>query len=146
MNPPRLFCTAAAALLLAACSGGPERKVHPSTASIQQLAVQPDGRWKVTLRIQNFSTFPMHYSRVEAKLAIDGKDAGTLQATPDIDIVGDSGDVVEATLAPALKLPSGRDFGYTLKGTIETSEPQEHFEFDRASRLSPVPGIADTWR
>jgi hypothetical protein len=142
--PTVLSCCALAAL--AACSGAPERKVHPSTATIQQLAVQPDGRWKLVLRIQNFSTFPMHYRSVEAKLAVDGREAGELRVAPDIDIVGDSGDVVEASLAAPFALPAGREFGYTLKGTIETSEPEERFEFDRASRLSPVPGVADTWR
>ena len=29
--------------MLTACSGGPPRRVHPSTASIQQLAVEADG-------------------------------------------------------------------------------------------------------
>jgi hypothetical protein len=141
-----VIAASALACLLTACGGGPVRKVHPSTASIQQLAAQADGRWKITLRIENFSTFPMHYSAVDATLSVDGKDIGTLHATPDIDIVGNSGDVVEATLATSAKLPATRDFGYRLKGSISTSEPKERFEFDRSSRLSPVPGIADTWR
>jgi hypothetical protein len=96
--------------LLAACgSGGPPRKVHPSTASIQQLAVQADGSWRLTLRIQNYSTFSMHFSRIDAGLSIDGKELGRLEATPDIDIVGNNGDVVEATFRPNAKTTFGTE-------------------------------------
>jgi hypothetical protein len=132
---------------LAACgSGGPARKVHPSTASIQQLSVQPDGSWRVALRVQNYSTFPMHYGRIEAVISVEGREAGTLVASADMDILGNSGDVVEATLRPSAPLAPRRDFAYQLKGTIETTEPRERFEFDRSSRLSPVPGVDATWR
>lgn len=142
----RLVGMSAAACLLAACSNGPVRKVHPSTAGIQQLAVQADGSWKITLRIQNYSTFPMHYSRVDAKLSIDGREVGDVVVTPDIDIVANNGDVVDATLQTSAKLPRSGDFGYQLKGTITTGEPKAEFRFDKSSRLSPVPGVPDTYR
>lgn len=132
--------------MLTACSGGPPRRVHPSTASIQQLAVEADGSWRVQLRVQNFSTFPMRYEGVEAKLSVDGKDAGTLATALDLEILANSGDVVEARMQGGPALPRGRDFAYRLEGTIRTSEPRESFDFERSSRLSPVPGIADTWR
>jgi hypothetical protein len=132
--------------LIAACSSGPVRKVHPSTASIQQLAVLPDGHWKITLRIQNYSTFSMHFSGIDAKLTVDGKDAGQVTAAPDLDIVGNNGDVIDVTLAPATKPPANGDFTYQLKGTIDTSEPKETFKFDTSSRLSPVPGVVNTYR
>lgn len=131
---------------LAACSSGPPRRVHPSTASIQQLAVEADGSWRVVLRLQNFSTFPMRYSGVDAKLSIDGKDVGTLSVALDLDILANSGDVVEARLQGGSALPQDRDFAYRLDGTIRTSEPKESFDFERSSRLSPVPGVANTWR
>jgi hypothetical protein len=137
---------AALAVLLSACGSGPKRVVHPSTASIQQLAVQPDGSWKITLRIQNYSTLPMHYSRIEANLVVAGADAGNIDIAPDIDIVSSNGDVVDATLHASAKLPASGDFAYQLKGHIETSEPKERFEFDRSSRLSPVPGVPNTYR
>ncbi|MBA8883824.1 LEA type 2 family protein [Dokdonella fugitiva] len=133
--------------LLAACgSGGPPRKVHPSTASIQQLAVQADGSWKLSLRIQNYSTFPMHFSRIEAGVTIDGRNVGRLEAVPDIDILGNNGDVVEATFRPDAAITFGTDIAYALKGTIETSEPKESFKFETASRLTPVPGVPNTYR
>ncbi|MEP7041723.1 MAG: hypothetical protein ABI843_01595 [Dokdonella sp.] len=132
--------------LLAACSSGPVRKVHPSTASIQQLAVQPDGSWKITLRIQNFSTMSMHYSRFAAKLTVADVDAGEISLAPDMDIVGNGGDVIDVTLTTSARLPASGDFAYQLKGTIDTSEPKADFPFTRSSRLSPVPGVPNTYR
>ncbi|MEO7325301.1 MAG: hypothetical protein ABIW82_10785 [Dokdonella sp.] len=146
MSLRKLLASLAIASLLSACGGGPAKKVHPSTASIQQLSVQTDGSWKVALRIQNFSTFSMHFSALTAKLTIDGKDAGDIAIAPDLDIVGSSGDVVEATLKSSLKLPASGEFAYQLKGSIDTSEPKENFKFDTSSRLSPVPGVANTYR
>jgi hypothetical protein len=133
-------------ILLAACGSGPPRKVHPSTASIQQLAVQADGSWKLRLRIQNYSTFSMHFSTVDAAVSVDGKEVGALKVTADIDIVGNSGDVVDAVFRPANRIAFGSDIAYALKGTIETSEPKESFKFETASRLTPVPGVPDTYR
>ena len=147
MSPRIPFAAAALVVLLSACgSGGPPRKVHPSTASIQQLAVQPDGSWKLTLRIQNYSTMSMHYSKLKANVLIAGTDVGEIDIAPDIDIVGNNGDVVEANLRTSAKLPASGDFAYQLKGRIDTSEPKESFPFDRSSRLSPVPGVANTYR
>jgi len=131
---------------LAACSSGPPKRVHPSTASIQQLALQPDGSWRIELRVQNYSTFPMRYGTVEATMEIDGNKAGTLTAHADLEILANSGDVIEARLSGGPPLPADRDFEYQLEGTIRTSDPVESFPFKRTSRLSPVPGVADTWR
>lgn len=132
--------------IVAACGGGPVRKVHPSTASIQQLTVQPDGSWKIALRIQNYSTFSMHFTHVDATLSIDGKEVGALKAAPDIDIVGSNGDVVDVAFRPAGEVRFGTDIAYALKGTIDTREPDESFKFETASRLTPVPGIPNTYR
>lgn len=131
--------------LLAGCASGPVKRIHPSTATIQQLSLQPDGRWQVDLRIQNFSTVPMHYSRVKATLKIDGADVGEIDFAPDVDVVANGAEVVPTTVKATAKLPAG-DFAYTLKGRIETSEPKHGFDFERSSRLSPVPGVTDTWR
>ena len=42
-----------ATALLAACSGGPVRRVSEPAASIQQLTVKANGSWSVDLRLQN---------------------------------------------------------------------------------------------
>lgn len=146
MRPFRLSALLVLATALAACSSGPVKRVHPSTASIQELAVQADGQWTLKLRIQNFSTMPMHYSDLEATLVVAGTDVGEIHVTPGIDIVGNSADVVETTLKVSAKLPESGDVAYTLKGHIRTSEPKADFPFERSSRLSPVPGVANTWR
>ena len=131
---------------LTACGSGSTRRVHPSTASIQQLIVQPDGSWKLDVRIQNFSTLPMRYSALTATVTVAGTDVGELSIAPNVDIVANGGEVVEATLKTSAKLPASGDFAYVLKGRIETSEPKESFPFERSSRLSPVPGVPNTYR
>lgn len=132
--------------LLAACSSGPTRKVHPSTASIQQIVVQADGQWRVTLRIQNYSTFEMHFSAVDARLSIGGRDAATLKFAPDIDIVGSNSDVVETRVTPQAGTTLIGNLDYTLKGTISTTDPNNEFSFTTNSHLTPAPGLPDTWR
>ena len=134
-------------LLLAACSTGPVKRIFPPSASIQELSVQADGSWQVSLRVQNFSTVPMTFAKITAKVMVDGVDVGEIDVSPNVDIVGENADVVRGTLRSSTKLTSGKGIGYTLKGQIEVSEPNaKRFDFDHSSRLSPVPGIADTWR
>jgi hypothetical protein len=135
----------AVAFLLAGCGSGPTRRISPSTVSIQQLVVQPDGQWRVSLRIQNYSTIAMRYSALHATLHIAGVDVGAIELKPDDDIPPNSADVVDATLHASAKLPTG-DIDYRISGTIETSEPKADFKFDRSSRLSPAPGLPGTWR
>jgi hypothetical protein len=135
-----------ALLLLAACSSGPVRKVHPSTASIQQLAILPGGEWQLSIRIEHFSNVSMHYEALDARLDIDDAEAGDIHVTPDIDIIANSGDLITARLHPGQQLRPDADFGYRLEGTIRTSDPRASFKFERSSRLSPVPGIPNTWR
>ncbi|HEY0180510.1 MAG TPA: hypothetical protein VGC30_12895 [Dokdonella sp.] len=146
MNPRHAVAALALSCALTACGSGPVRRVHPPTASVQQLAVQPDGSWRLVLRIQNFSTMSVRYAALDATLTVAGTDAGTIHVAPDIDIVGNGADVVETTLKTAAKLPAGGDFAYQLKGTIDTSEPKGNFHFERSSRLSPVPGVPNTYR
>ncbi len=134
-------------LLLGACgSSGPSRKVHPSTASIEQLVVQADGSWRITLRIQNYSTFPMHYAAIDAQLRIAGSDAGRLSVVPDIDVVGSNSDVIETHFRPTTPIRLIGAVDYSLKGNIRTSKPDKNFDFRTSSQLSPTPGLADTWR
>ena len=146
MNPLIPLAALMFGIALGACSSGPPRRMHPSTASIQQLSIQPDGSWRLELRLQNFSTFPMRYAGVQAKLTVAAQEVGMLDATTDIEILANSGDVVEARLPRGPVLAPDHDFAYRLEGTIRTSDPDETFKFERASRLSPVPGIPNTWR
>jgi LEA14-like dessication related protein len=135
----------AAVCLLAGCGSGPVRRITPSQVSIQELSVQPGGLWKLTLRIQNYSTIPMTYASLHGTLTIAGADVGTIDVRTDFDIPGNSADVVDTTLHASAALPNG-DIDYRIEGTIATTEPKEEFKFKRASRLSPTPGLANTWR
>jgi len=131
--------------LLAGCGSGPVRRITPSQVSIQELAVQPGGQWKLTLRIQNYSTVPMTYGAIHGTLTVAGADVGTIDVRTDFDIPGNSADVVDTTVRASAALPAG-DLDYRIEGTITTTEPKEEFKFNRSSRLSPTPGLANTWR
>lgn len=136
-----LACTA----ILTACGSGPVKRITPSVISIQQLTAQADGQWRLSLRIQNYSTVAMQYETIHATLHVAGVDVGTLDLKPGLDIPPNSADVIDASLRASAKLPTG-EFEYRIEGTIDTSEPREHFKFDRSSRLSPAPGLPGTWR
>ena len=87
---------------LAGCASGPKKIINPPKASIQELAVQPDGRWQLTVRLQNFSNVSTAYSALDAKLYVGGEDAGQVQLSPGITVGPESADVVSATLSPSL--------------------------------------------
>jgi formate-dependent phosphoribosylglycinamide formyltransferase (GAR transformylase) len=142
----RLFIAAGlVACVLGGCSFGSQRRITPSQVTIQELVAQPDGEWRVTLRIQNFSTVSMHYASLHGTLAIAGADVGTIDVKPDVDIPQNSADVLDVRIKASTALPA-KDFDYRISGTIDTSEPKETFKFDRSSRLSPAPGLSNTWR
>lgn len=144
--------------LLAACgSSGPVRRVSEPAANIQQLTVRADGSWSVDLRLDNFSSVPMRFDSVRLALMVDGQAAGTLQATPAIQIGPEAADVVTAALVPtpavriaiADALASGRGIDYTLEGTLsaapEKGGPRD-YKVKRDNSLNPVPGLAGVLR
>ena len=145
MTLRRFIAAFAIAGLIAGCSSGPVRRITPSTVSIQQLVAQPDGQWRLTLRIQNYSTVAMHYAALHGTLHVAGADVGNVDLKPDLDIPPNSADVIETILRATAKLPAS-DIDYKISGTIDTSEPKENFKFERSSRLSPAPGLPGTWR
>jgi len=140
--------------LLASCSSGPRKKINPPRASLQQLAVQPDGSWQLSLRLQNFSNVSTDFASVDAKLWIGGQDAGQVKATPAINIGPESADVVVTALAPAVgaklvvaeALATQRGVTYTLTGKIATTEPKGNYNFTFDSQLDPAPGLPGVLR
>lgn len=147
------FASLVALVFLAAC-GGPTHPINPPNASIQQIDVLPDGRWKVQIRLENFSDKTVHYAALKASLRVGGVDAAELALNPDMDIPGQNADIVETTLAASadarkafladVKEPGGAP--YELKGTINIPAAGKEFKFEHKSRLSPVPGIANEYR
>ena len=156
----RRFLVAAVALAarLAACSSGPPRRISEPAASIQQLAVQADGRWSVSLRLQNYSSIPMRFETVELQLEVDGQAAGVLHETPALEIGPESADVISVDFDPASAarmlladaLAAGRGVGYVLEGSIEATPIDRgsgrSYRVKRSSALSPTPGLPGVLR
>jgi hypothetical protein len=149
----RLLIPLIALSALAGC-GVPVHPINPPNASIQQLDVMPDGRWKLQIRLENFSDKTVHYAAFKASLRVGGEAAADLMLDPELDIPGENADIVETTLTPAagarkafladVKLPGGA--AYELKGTINIPAAGKDFKFEHKSRLSPVPGLPDQYR
>ena len=145
---------AASVLALLASCGPPLHPINPPSASVQQIDVLPDGRWKVQIRIENFSDKTQHYTTFKADLRVSGLAAADISLNPDFDIPGENADIVETTLSPSadvarafaadVKLPAGAP--YELKGTITIPAAGKDFKFEHKSRLSPVPGIPNEYR
>src|SRR5690606_30032223 len=125
--------------------------------SIQQLEVRADGSWSLELRLQNYSSVPMRFDRVDATLAIAGQDAFGLQATRAITIGPESADVVTVALVP----PAGAKIAIAdalaraprrtspLGGHLTTTPDKgsaRTWKLDRDNALSPVPGLAGVLR
>jgi hypothetical protein len=149
----RPLLVAAPLALLAGC-GPPLHPINPPSASIQQVDVLADGRWKVQIRIENFSDTTQHYTTFKAELRVSGLAAADISLNPELDVPGENADIVETTLTPPadvarafaadVKQPGGAP--YELKGTIMIPAAGKDFKFEHKSRLSPVPGIADEYR
>ena len=140
--------------LLAACSTGPKKRINPPRASIPQLAVQADGSWQLSVRLQNFSSVSTAFSSVDAKLVIGGQDAGRVTLRPGISVGPESADVVVAMLRPTLgaklvvasAIASSQSTAYSLSGTITTSDPKGNYPFNYDSTLNPAPGLNGVMR
>jgi len=152
------------AALLAAC--GPQRQsVFPPTITIQQMHVQPDGAWRLTLRFQNNSYTGMKYQSVEGQLQIAQGIPVRVHSSFDLDVPSFAGDVLQVDVLPtpamnqalqaaAVKGSAG-SLPYTLSGVVhcmpnledhpDNKNPRD-FPFNSNSFLSPVPGIANTFR
>lgn len=157
MNPASLRWLIPVMTMLALSACGPGTKLQKPAASIQQLKALPDGQWQLTLRIENYSyDTGMHVYTLDADLDVAGKRAGHVNVSPALDIPAMSADTADATIAPsadaraALADAKGNAVAYELKGNLsigkgESGKPQS-FDLDGKGYISPVPGVADTWR
>ena len=145
----------AAAIALAACTLG--TKLQPPAASIQQLQALPNGQWQLTVRVQNYSyDTAMHVYSLEADLKIGDASAGHVTISPDLDIPAMSADIATATITPAaaartaLANAKSNAVAYELKGSLSAGKGEDgkaqSFDLDGKGYLSPVPGVANTWR
>lgn len=152
-HPLRFVLPLIALAALAAC-GPPTHPINPPNASIQQLDVLADGRWKLQIRLENFSDKTVRYATFKASLRVGGEAAAEIALNPQLDIPGENADIVVATVTPSadarkafaedVKLPGGAP--YELKGTINIPAAGKDYKFAYKSRLTPVPGIANQYR
>lgn len=140
--------------LLAACSSGPPRRVFPPQASLQELRVQDDGQWLAQIRIQNFSTVPMRFSRLQATLTVAGQEATRFDIDPSMSVGPGSIEVVQHLFTPAdgpraavsEAFANRRAVRYQLAGRLASSDPVTDDAFDYSSALNPVPGLTGVLR
>ncbi len=156
----RRFRTAAIAmslLALTACGEGVVKRVSEPAARLQQVTVNADGSWTVSLRLQNYSSMPMRFDDVALKLTVDDAEAGTLAVKPALSIGGASADVVEASLRPAPParllvadaLAGDRTVSYTLEGSVSATpeeKKQRTFQIKNRSTLNRAPGLPGVLR
>ncbi|HET7656093.1 MAG TPA: LEA type 2 family protein [Luteimonas sp.] len=153
-----LFGSLLCLVLLAGCAGkGPVRRISDPAANLQQLTVQADGSWSVQVRIDNFSSVPMRFDRLDLSVSMAGQAATRLQASPGLSIGPESADVVTVHAVPdagtriavADALARGRAIDYHLEGTL-TAAPESggarEFKVKRDNALSPAPGITGVLR
>ncbi|MCX7514093.1 hypothetical protein [Frateuria sp. STR12] len=147
------------ALALVAC-GPPRKSVFPPSVNIQQLELQPGGAWRLTVRIQNNSYGGMAFSALDGQLAMGEGVPVRVHGSFDRDIPAFAGDVVQidvlptAAMARALAASAAKGSAgalpYTLSGSVQATPEQDkdprEFDFSGKDWLSPVPGIANTWR
>ena len=144
--------------VLAGCAGGgPVRRVSEPAANLQQLTVQADGSWMVEVRIDNFSSVPMRFERIDLAMTMAGQAATSLQAAPALTIGPESADVVTvrvmpsagAKIAVADALSRSRAIDYHLEGTLVAAAEngsERNYKVERDNALSPAPGITGVLR
>ena len=144
---------------LVAC-GPPRKSVFPPTVSIQQMTTQPDGQWRLTVRIQNNSYGEMDFKSVNGELQVAELVPVRLHSRVDLDIPAFAADVVQIDLLPtpemtaAIKTAAAKGSAgsvpYSVTGNASAKPEQEDkardFSFHGNDWLSPVPGIPNTWR
>ena len=147
------------ALALIAC-GPPRKSVFPPTLSIQQLVLQPDGAWRLTVRIQNNSYGGMDFTSLDAQLTMADSVPLRVHGSFERDIPAFAGDVVQIDVLPTAAMSkalsasaakgSAGALAYALAVSVRATREQEKaprdFDFSGKDWLSPVPGIAHTWR
>lgn len=154
---PALLVACLVAIAVSACASGPIRRVSEPAASIQQLTVDASGGWTVALRLDNFSSIPMRFDTVDLAVTVDSVAAGSLRGSAGITIGPESADVVALSFSPSADarlriadaLATRRSVAYTLAGRVAVT-PEDggtrNFDIDRASAMTPVPGLPGVLR
>jgi hypothetical protein len=124
------------------------------------MHVEPNGHWRMQLRILNNSYGAMSFRALDLTMLIDNEPATDIGAEFKLDIPALSADTTKVDIIPsaaarhALAAIAGKGsagaLAYTLKGKASaipehTSKTRE-YDVDSHDWLSAVPGVADTYR
>lgn len=140
--------------------GPPRKSVFPPQVTIQQLVAMPDGQWQLTLRIQNNSYDTMDFTMLDGQLRVGKQMPILLHAAFTRSIPELAGDVITLKVLPTAAMSqalqeieakgSAGSLEYHLSGSVtatpEQTNKQRDFAFQGTDWLSPVPGVAHTYR
>lgn len=140
--------------LVAGCSSGPPKRVFPPQARVQEMRVQADGQWVADIRLQNYSTVPMRFSRLTATITVGGVEATRIDIDPAISVGPGSIELVKHVFTPAAgaktavdqAFSANRAVRYQISGRLLSSDPGTDDAFDYQSALNPVPGLPGVLR
>lgn len=156
-----LGCVALGVLVAGLVACGPQKKsVFPPSVTIQEMALRPDGQWRLTVRIQNNSYGEMDFKSLDGQLKVAELVPVRLHSRFDLDIPAFAADVTTIDLLPTPEMSvalqataskgSAGSLPYSVIGSANAKPEQEDkprdFEFQGKDWLSPVPGIPNTWR
>ena len=144
----RVALFALSALLLAACSSGPVKRVFPPEARVQEIRLQGD-RANVLLRVQSFSTVPSEVEAYALTLEFAGTTAARLEGETATTVLPQAAETlaIETTLDAAslerakAALANGTALRYRLHGTITVEPNGRAYPIDYSSALSRAPGL-----
>lgn len=140
-------------LSLAACAGGPPKRVFPPEISLQELRADGE-QWVAVVRVNSFSDVPMTLQSLEGRLVLADGAAMPISLSSQISVSARSVELLEWRFAPsaesaaalAQSIESRRSLKYSLNGSVRFSEPKRSFDFEYSSALAPVPGLSGVLR
>ncbi len=134
------------AVFLTACGGGPPKRIFAPDVRIQQLHFVSPDRVELSVRIQNYSTVPMHFTRIDGELILgDGRNI-KLDIAPNLQTLPGSAEVFKHQVNVINVNPAATAIRYKVSGIIYVSEPKGQHDFVYESVLTPTPGLAGTYR
>ena len=144
----RVTLLALIALTLAGCASGPEKRVFPPEARVQEIRMQDD-RASVLLRVQSFSTVPSEVQSYALTLEFGGALAARLEGSASTTVLPQAAETlpIDVSLAPAAierakaALANGTALRYRLHGTITVEPNGRAYPIDYSSALSRAPGL-----
>jgi hypothetical protein len=136
------------------CSSEPTKRYFPPQASLQQLQKLSDGQWQAQVRIQNFSTGAVEFKNLALNIQIQDLEWTTV-APGEMQKIGPNNAEIftlnipfNANISQVLsdRLNKAQSIRYTLKGNIQSTDPNKTYPLDYQGRLNPAPGLDGVYR